>query len=118
MEFSTILKELREEKRLTQKELAQACKLSPQCISALEKGINSPTALTLSALANYFNMSIDELIGHEDNTPEERAAGASETKKISITPIEDEMLYLFREIGRKHGSEAQQALITVAEKML
>lgn len=118
MEFSTILRELREEKRLTQKELAKACQLSPQCISALEKGINSPTATTLSALANYFNLPIDELIGHGEITPEEKAAGASATKKISITPIEDEMLYVFRKIGKKHGEEAQQALITVAEKML
>ncbi len=118
MEFSTILKELREEKKLTQKELAKACKLSPQCISALENGINSPTALTLSAISNYFNVPIDELIKHEKLTADERTAGASETKKISITPIEDEMLYLFREIGRKHGNDAQRALITVAEKML
>ena len=110
--------ELREEKRLTQKELAKACNLSPQCISALEKGINSPTATTLSAIANYFNIPIDELIGHDEIAPEERVAGASETKKISITPIEDEMLYLFREIGYKHGEDAQRALITVAEKML
>ena len=51
-------------------------------------------------------------------TAEERIIGASAIKKISITPIEDEMLYLFREIGRKHGEQAQQALITVAEKML
>lgn len=118
MEFSTILKDLRDEKRLTQKELAKACKLSPQCISALEKGINSPTATTLSAIANYFGIPIDELIGHDEITQNERATGAAETKKISITPIEDEMLYLFREIGKKHGEEAQRALITVAEKML
>lgn len=118
MDFSITLKELREEKNLTQKELAKACKLSPQCISALENGINSPTATTLSAIANYFGLPIDEIIGHTEITPKERAAGASKTKKISITPIEDEMLYTFRKIGKKHGIAAQRALITVAEKML
>lgn len=118
MEFSTILKDLRDEKGLTQKELAQACKLSPQCISALEKGINSPTATTLSAISNYFNIPIDELIGHASPTAEERAAGASATRRVDITPIEDEMFYIFREIGKRHGEAAQRALITVAEKML
>lgn len=117
MEFSTILRELREEKRLTQKELAKACNLSPQCISALEKGINSPTALTLSAIANYFNVPIDELLGKEISL-EEHAAGASETIKKSITPLEEEMLYKFREVGKKHGKDGQLALITVADKML
>ena len=48
----------------------------------------------------------------------EKVLGISSTKKESITPIEDDMLYIFREIGKKHGIEAQQALITVAEKML
>lgn len=118
MDFITILKELRTENGVTQKELAKACNLSPQCISALEKGINSPTAITLSAIANYFNVTVDYLIGREDVTPEERSTGASTTRKESITPIEDEMLYVFREIGKKHGEEAQRALITVAEKML
>ncbi len=117
MEFSTILKELRQEKGLTQRQLAQECNLSPQCISALEKGINSPTAITLTNLSKFFNVSISELLG-ENFSLEEISAGASATKKISITPIEDEMLYNFREIGKRHGEQAQRALITVAEKML
>lgn len=117
MDFSLTLKELREEKKLTQKELAKECKLSPQCISALEKGINSPTATTLSTLSKFFNIPIDELMGN-DFTNEELAAGGMPTKKISITPLEDDMLYYFREIGKKHGEQAQQALITVAQKML
>lgn len=117
MDFSTTLKELREEKGLTQKELAKACNLSPQCISALEKGINSPTAITLTALSKFFKIPINELMGI-DLTHEEIAAGAAKTKKSSIIPIEEQMLDIFREIGNKHGKEAQIALITVAEKML
>lgn len=115
MEFSTILRELREESGLTQKELAKACKLSPQCISALEKGINSPTALTLSAIANYFNIPVDELL---EVTPDEKAAGASATRRVSITPIEDEMLYAFRRVGKKHGENTQRGVIEMLEKML
>lgn len=117
MDFSTILKELREEKGITQKELAKACSLSPQCISALEKGINSPTALTLSSIATYFQVPIDELITREDFTPDERAAGVSETKKISVTPIEEQALNLFRKIGTKHGRETQIEILNMLEKM-
>lgn len=118
MDFKIILKELREENGITQKQLAKECGLSPQCISALEKGINSPTLQTLSALKKFFGNQLNEYLTSTDITQEEIVAGASETKKISITPIEDEMLYVFRQIGKKHGEESQRALITVAEKML
>lgn len=115
MEFSAILRELREESGLTQKELAKACNLSPQCISALEKGINSPTALTLSAIANYFKIPIDELL---EVTPDEQAAGASATRRVSITPIEDELLHVFRRLGKKYDEKTQRGIIDMIEKML
>ena len=118
MAFSDKSRELREEYGITQAELAKALKLSRSCISMIEIGKNEPTASTLIAYANYFNLPIDELVERDEITLEEQAAGATPTKKLSITPIEDEMLYTFREIGKKHGENAQRALITVAEKML
>lgn len=118
MAFSNKSRELREEHNITQSELAKALHLSRSCISMIEIGRNEPTASTLLAYANYFGLPIDELLERDELTPEERTVGASLTKKISITPIEDEMLYTFRQIGKKRGEEAQRALITVAEKML
>mgnify|MGYP002801134818 FL=1 len=50
MKFSEILKELREDRQLKQKALAQNTGLSPQCISALENGSRTPTTQTLAAL--------------------------------------------------------------------
>lgn len=119
VDFSNRLTELLEEKGLMQKELAKACGLSAQCVSALITGRNNPTGSTLIALANYLDCSSDFLLGLEnDFSPMERAAGLSETAKAAITPLEDDLLYAFRKIGKKHGEEAQRALITVAEKML
>lgn len=112
------LKELRLENGLTQKELAKEINTSNKNIWAYENGKAFPPPELLINIADFFEVTVDELVGHEEPTPEERAAGASPTKKISITPIEDEMLYTFREIGKKHGEQAQRALITVAEKML
>lgn len=117
MDFATTLKELREEKRLTQKELAKACNLSPQCISALEKGINSPTAVTLTAISKFFNIPINELMGI-DFTSEDNAAGTTLFKNASITPIEEQMLDIFREIGINLGEKGQKAILYVAEIML
>lgn len=108
MEFSAILRELREDSGLTQKELAAACNLSPQCISALEKGINSPTALTLTAIANFFKMSIDELL---EVTPADKAAGVG-NHPTHLSTAEWEWLELRSEIIEARG---EQYLNTLTE---
>lgn len=118
MAFSDKSRELREEYQLTQAELAKAINLSRSCISMLEIGINEPTANTLIAYSNYFNIPIDELLERDEPTPTEKAAGASTTRRVSITPIEDEMLYAFRRVGKKHGENTQRGVIDMLEKML
>ena len=67
---------------------------------------------------NDFRIELLDAVSRFEITEEERSAGASATKKISITPIEDELLYVFREVGKKRGEAAQRALIEMMEKML
>ena len=116
--FALRLKELRMNKRLSQRELASLFKVSTGTVGNWEVGTREPDYATLTKLANFFGVSVDYLLGREDITPEERAAGVTATKKESITPIEDELLYLFREVGAKRGEAAQRALIELMEKML
>lgn len=66
MNFCEILKYLREEKGVTQKEVALACDLTPTCICQLESGVRNPTGSTIKALAVYFGCSADYLLGFED----------------------------------------------------
>ena len=63
------LKELREEKRLTQKELAKALGLKRTRIAAYETGVNNPEYAVLLRLADYFHVTLDYLTGRSD-TPE------------------------------------------------
>ena len=63
MAFKDVLKDLREELSLSQKEVAKECGLSPQCISQLETGMRNPTGSTLLALSDFFDCSIDYLMG-------------------------------------------------------
>lgn len=124
MDYAERLKSIRQELGLTQKELADRANLAISCISMIELGKREPSANTLLSLSNALGVSADYLLGLEDEfgtpifSPEEKAAGLSATKKVSITPIEEDMLEVFRKVGKKHGESAQQAIITVAEKML
>lgn len=63
MEFRDILKDLRFEKNVTQGEVAKSCGLTSTCICQLETGARNPTGSTVIALAKYFDVSADYLLG-------------------------------------------------------
>lgn len=61
--FPERLRELRLKEGLTQSELASKCGLRQSNISAWEIGIKAPLPFGLIALAKYFKVSIDYLVG-------------------------------------------------------
>lgn len=59
------LKEIRENKKMTQRELAKLCNITPTTYNAYEtKGVE-PTIETLIKMANIFNVSLDYLCGND-----------------------------------------------------
>lgn len=111
------LKKLRLQAKKTQTEIADFLGITYQAYAHYEKGRREPSPEQLSKLADFYGVTVDYILGRSDFTQEERAAGAMATRKENITPLEDEMLYAFRQVGKAHGEEAQHALITIAEKM-
>lgn len=59
------IKQLREAKSLSQRQLADEVGITKQAISKYEKGIDMPSAMTLCALADVFECSTDYLLGRE-----------------------------------------------------
>ena len=111
------LRNLRKELGLSQKQVAEKLNISQQTYSDYENDKTEPTMDMLVRLANLFVVSIDELLDREI-TAEEYAAGARATVKESITPLEDDLLYAFRQVGKLRGEAAQRAIVEMIEKML
>ena len=65
------LKELRQNMGITQKDLAKLINYSQNLISTWETGVHEPNIKALTTLANIFNVSVDYLIGNENNAPKE-----------------------------------------------
>lgn len=65
-EFRNRLKELRSEKRISQHALALEIKYSQQVISNWETGDAEPTASAIVAVADYFDVSADYLLGRKE----------------------------------------------------
>lgn len=64
--FSENLKNLREEKGLSQRQLAEEIKVSQANISRWEKGTQSPSIEWLIIIAQFFDVTTDYLLGLED----------------------------------------------------
>ena len=66
--FATRLRELRNEKKLSTRELAKAINASDASISFWENDINEPKISYLIKLAEFFDVSTDFLLGLKDET--------------------------------------------------
>lgn len=66
-EFPRRLQRLRERRRMDRKSLGECCGLSKATISKYERGKREPSASSLEKLADFFDITMDELWGHEKN---------------------------------------------------
>lgn len=62
--FGIKLKELRKKVKITQSELAEFLGITQQAVGKWEAGRSAPDPDTLMRLAEYFNVSVDYLLGH------------------------------------------------------
>lgn len=63
LDFKDCLKQLRDEKKISQSELARALGVSTSTIGNYEIGLREPDFDTLERLADYFNVPISTLLG-------------------------------------------------------
>ena len=82
------IRELRKSKRLSQMELAEILHVSQSSLSGYERGAFEPEIDTLKAIADYFKVSIDYVVGGSaDNVvPFSGSVNIAETEEP--TPIE------------------------------
>lgn len=94
--------ELRKEKHLNQIGLGLRLNVSQKMISAYENGTHQPSIDTLKHMADYFNVSVDYLIGNTDiRTP------VDQLSKEGLSGNELQMLDIFKTLD---NDEQQRAI--------
>ena len=63
-EFGDSLRSLRERRKVSRRVLSELCGLSKNQIGRYERGEREPKLSTLMQLADYFEVSVDRLLGH------------------------------------------------------
>ena len=98
------IKELRKNKRMTQKDLAEAMRVSQQTVGAWETERAIPGADTLSDLADYFNVTTDYLFGRPEKKDDDTKTADIKDDDVIFTyegrQIPKEDLELIRRIMR------------------
>lgn len=88
-DLSSKLKEARQKKNLSQNAVAEKLNVSWQAVSRWETGKGSPDINTLPFLSELYDVSIDELLGHEVSISEKHSQdskeGMSNLDETSIT---------------------------------
>ncbi|MCD1655978.1 helix-turn-helix domain-containing protein [Treponema zuelzerae] len=62
--FGKIVRQLRNQKGLSQEQLADLCELDRTYISLIERGLRQPTLKTIFRIANSLQITPSELIHH------------------------------------------------------
>lgn len=88
MSFSDNLLKLRKSKGLSQENLADKLDLSRQAVSKWELGTSKPDIDNVQKISNFFNVSVDDLIGNETIKTETTPINIKEdTKKDKILKL-------------------------------
>ena len=95
MKISEILKTLRQEDGLTQNQLAKNIGIGQSTIVGYERDDREPTASNLIKYANYFNVSMDYLVGRTD----ELGAMITSPATKALSDREKRVLALFRKMS-------------------
>lgn len=66
-QFPQRLRKLRERRRISRHVLSELCGLTGDAIRRYENGETSPTMKSLVAIADFFEVSVDYLVGRSDS---------------------------------------------------
>lgn len=104
------LKDLREEKKILQKEIASLLSRSSVTVGDWERGRTEPSIADLIVLANYFDVTVDYLIGRTDDfgfVPGQNGA--------SLSADELALVEAYRKLPEKRRDAILDTVITLAK---
>lgn len=111
--FCDRLRELRRKNGYTQASLAKALGVAQTTVGNWEAGIRQPNFTTLKRLAKIFNVSVDYLLGRDD----EKDTGKSDQKKFLYSTEFPELETLY-ELTKTLPKENVKTIIKLLESLL
>ena len=110
--FAYRLTALRQEKNISQQQLAEAIGVSASAIGFWETGTNEPKASYLLRLAKYFHVSSDYLLGLEDDL------GVKQETSAPHPAIREEQVLMkhYRQLAPEDKAAVSRLLASLASR--
>lgn len=108
--FYLRIRELRISRKLSQQELADLLKISKSSVNMYERGEREPGLDLIEAIADFFNVDLDYLMGKSDNPQKHLISTAND---IVLTSDETKLLDLYRHFN----DEGKEKLLDTASDM-
>lgn len=110
-----IYKQTLKERNWTYEDLSEATGLSLGCIKRLMSGISAhPRIQTIEAIEKALGINLLY------SSSEEKSAGWYDTKKMNVTPDEEDVLIAYRKVKQKYGNALNKSILlylnTLCEK--
>lgn len=121
MKLEDTLQKFRKSKGLSQEELAEKCDISRQAIAKWESGESVPTIDKLIFLADFYKVSLDELVGRKTDIELLDEFVKRFVPKDVIPTGEDDALQIicrFFDFLDKHGFSADDKLSAMRDVFL
>ena len=95
METKEIIKELRKQKNLSAKEVAEGCEMSVGVYQKYESGERNLGVPALKALADFYNVSTDYLLGR---TEIKAMAGTTPAEQLDVSAVEKRIIERYTQL--------------------
>ena len=102
------IKELREQKCLSQLDVANGINTSQRNIGRWETGANEPSSSFVLKLADFFDVSTDYLLGREDDF------GNVATSGVTLTAQEQRILMIYRALSERDKKTIENLFETLS----
>lgn len=96
--FGNFIKQLRTERKLTQKELGEKLNITDKAISKWERGLSFPDITMLNSLASFFEIDISELLNGERGLK----------KEIDVDAVVQEAIEKYKDIEGKRKEKIKR----------
>lgn len=101
------LREIRKEKNVTMKQVGKVIGVSESAISQYENGKRQPDQNTLVKLADFFNVSVDVLLGREPQKDTILTSDDNISEPEALTEKEKQLILDFRSLN----SQGQELIL-------
>ena len=105
MNFGDRLKKIRKDRKITQAELSRLSGLSQSAISALEKGVNEPSGVSIQQLSRALNIPPGDLLGE----------GQIDTAHTDLSAEEQQVIDQYRALTAEGRAYIRQQLRFAAD---